>query len=762
MTEGFNDKVLTVVGAYESHKGTDEQYATVSVQELMTMERTSVPKDQAQWVLCSTYNEPDGRSHKAQEQRGRFVMVAVDLDTGNIRGRELVEAVESFTGPVQMRVYSSSSATAESRKWRVLIPTLDAMRYDEWVALTVALNKHIEARLGVRPDRALERAGQPIYLPNTAPRTDGIEPLIADNKMDGSRLNWRECPGSELVLQVMAEEEQRAKEHEQRATEARRKMAQMRARPDTDKSVIQQFNEAHDVENMLAACGYKSGPRGGWKSPRQTTDSYATKVFNEPAGSYWISLSGSDLDAGIGSQTHDGRTCFGDAFDLYCFHMHGNDRSAAIKAAASDLGIKPAPSQTDTLADMGRRLNTAKALQTLSGGALAKPTPQPPAPSVQPVADDDEVEFPDDGTGPAQPLTEFDEGYQAQVQSSDDDGVEVQLLNFVQASNLPDWEPPHELIEGMLIERTMSVVYGDSNTGKSFLVLDMAAHVSLGLPWFGRQVKRGAVLYLAAESPKSIQNRSRALADKLGTPLDNLFITDCPVDIFDENGDTKAIVDTTKAIERSFGVSIVLIVVDTLARAMGGGDENATKDMGVLVQHSDMIKDRTDAHIMFIHHTGKDQSRGARGSSALRAATDTEIEVSDPANGGPKEFKVTKQRDLDGKGEVYGFTLTKVNLGLSNFGALLTTCYVQEAQPAKADPTSRLKDGELEILDLIRESPTGGLRYQQILEADLSASKPTVKRYISSLRKGGFIYQQSGQYRLGDGKVQHQAKAVEF
>ena len=67
----------------------------------------------------------------------------------------------------------------------------------------------------------------------------------------------------------------------------------------------------------------------------------------------------------------------------------------------------------------------------------------------------------------------------------------MQLLNFVQASNLPDWEPPAELVEGMLIERTMSVVYGDSNTGKSFLVLDMAAHISIGMPWFGRQVKRG-------------------------------------------------------------------------------------------------------------------------------------------------------------------------------------------------------------------------------------------------------------------------------
>ena len=117
MSDAFNDAVLTVQGAYETHKGTDEQYQTISVQELMTIERTAVPKDQARWVLCSTYNEPDGRSHKAQEERGRFVMVAIDLDTGNVQGKALVAAVQKFTGQVQMRVYSSSSATKAARKW---------------------------------------------------------------------------------------------------------------------------------------------------------------------------------------------------------------------------------------------------------------------------------------------------------------------------------------------------------------------------------------------------------------------------------------------------------------------------------------------------------------------------------------------------------------------------------------------------------------------------------------------------------------------
>lgn len=739
MTEGFNDKVLTVVGAYETHKGTDEQYETISVQSLMTIERTAVPKDQARWVLCSTYNEPDGRKHKSQEERGQFVMVAIDLDTGNVQGKKLVEAVQGFTGTVQMRVYASSSATKANRKWRVLIPTLTAMRHDEWLAVTVALNQHIERELGARPDRALERAGQPIYLPNTAPRTDGVEPLTSDTLIGGGIFDWRDSPGNDQVLMVMAEEEERQREHQQRSAEARRKMAQVRARPDSEKSVIEQFNAANDVEQVLAACGYKPGPRGGWRSPRQSTGSFATKVFDEPAGQYWVSLSLSDLEAGVGSQTSDGRTCFGDAFDLYAFHMHANDRNAAIKAAADQLGIQKAPSLADQLSSMVQRNSTAKALQTLAQHVSA------------------EVEFPDEPTPQAQEqaaqvIQKAATSATAAATPTADDGTELPLLSFVRASQMPTWEPPQELVEGMLIENRMSVVYGDSNTGKSFLALDMAAHMTLGIKWFGRQVRQGAVLYLAAEAPKSIMDRARALEEKLGQKLDNLFITDCPIDIWDANGSTTAVIHTADMIERTYGVKIRLIIVDTLARAMGGGDENATKDMGVLVKHSDLIRASTMAHVMFIHHTGKDTAKGARGSSALRAATDTEIEVSDPGNQKPKEFKVTKQRDLQGKGEVYGFILVTVNLGIGVFDNLMTTCYVQEAQPEAPDPMAGLKDGELEILDVIRAQPHGGMRYGDLVNAIEGVAKVTVKRYIRSLRTKGLIYEQSGQYRLGSGQ----------
>jgi len=729
--------VLTAVGAYETHKGTDQPYDTIAVQELMTIERTHVPKDKARWVLCSTYNGPDGRSHKMQEAKGEFVMLAVDIDQGNILGRDVAKAVAGFVGKSQFLVYTSSSATQIERKWRVLIPLATPEKFDTWLAVMAALNNHLTDALGVEPDRALERAGQPIYLPNSAPRMDGAKPYEASDLKAGALFDWRSAESADAVLAVMQRQEDERLERERLQHEARQRMAQA-VSSGGESSVIDQFNQANDLANVLAACGYKQ--KGDhWRSPMQSTDSYATSMFNEPTGQYWVSQSMSDLAAGVGSQARNGTSCFGDAFDLWCFFNFGNDRTEAIKAAAEQLGIKPVPSPADQLASMVRRQNTAKALTTLAGAPLAQ--------ARQP-----EPEQPKDA--PAAPWTDFDVPA-VEPKADGEQDEQPPLLSFVQASNLPNWEPPNELVEGILQEGVMTVIYGDSNTGKSFLALDMAAHISVGSPWFGREVKQGAVLYLAAESPKSIQNRARALAQKMDTKLDNLFITDCPVNVYDENGDTTAIINTIKAIQDGFGVRIRLVIVDTLARAMGSGDENSSKDMGMLVKHADMVRHQVDTHIMFIHHTGKDAARGARGSSALRAATDTEIEVSDPGNGAPKEFKITKQRDLEGKGEVYAFTLTKVNLGMSNFNKLLSTCYIEQAQPDPAAQEDKLTPIQKVILDAIRATPVGGLRYTEVAsklkEWRPSTADSTVSNNIKKLEKEGFLYFQSGQYRVGNG-----------
>ena len=108
---------------------------------------------------------------------------------------------------------------------------------------------------------------------------------------------------------------------------------------------------------------------------------------------------------------------------------------------------------------------------------------------------------------------------------------------------------------------------------------------------------------------------------------------------------------------------------------MAGGNENSPDDMGRFVRHCDRLRIETRAHILVIHHAGKDDSRGARGHSLLKAAADTEIEIVKTEATGVATATVAKQRDHIG-GQVFGFRLQPVEIARDKEGAPVTSCVV--------------------------------------------------------------------------------------
>src|SRR6185437_13276494 len=72
------------------------------------------------------------------------------------------------------------------------------------------------------------------------------------------------------------------------------------------------------------------------------------------------------------------------------------------------------------------------------------------------------------------------------------------------------------LVKGVLDRGTLALVYGEPSCGKTFLTLDMVLHIAMGRAWFGHRVRKGRVVYVAAEAGKSIQNRVAAFASKHG------------------------------------------------------------------------------------------------------------------------------------------------------------------------------------------------------------------------------------------------------
>jgi len=244
------------------------------------------------------------------------------------------------------------------------------------------------------------------------------------------------------------------------------------------------------------------------------------------------------------------------------------------------------------------------------------------------------------------------------------------------------------LVKGWLDRGAASVVYGESNVGKTFFALDIALHVAAGLPWHGNKValmlganRLGPVVYVAAEGGVGINNRIEAIRHDNPDLLKESNFTLLPTGL-DLCGATDGEALVTAIKEKMDHA--VLIVIDTLARTMGNGDENTARDMGAFVRNMDLLRERTGAHVMVIHHSGKDVSKGARGSGSLRAAVDTEIELRRSGNVIMAETR--KQRDFS-SGKVFAYSLRSVIIGHDEDGDLVTSAVVQDAVAVKKLPT---------------------------------------------------------------------------
>jgi len=229
------------------------------------------------------------------------------------------------------------------------------------------------------------------------------------------------------------------------------------------------------------------------------------------------------------------------------------------------------------------------------------------------------------------------------------------------------------LIKNWIGSKQMTVVYGQSNTGKSFFTLDMSYHIAAGRTWHGHNVKQGVVLYYAAEGGSGYLNRARAIQDHYNDENVPLAIRPCPVNLLDPGADLPKLLAQIDMVKDLYG-EIALIVVDTLSRALVGGNENGPEDMTAYIANSDALREHGQCSVLSVHHSGKATDL-ARGHSSLRAATDTEIEVAVDEVSGIRFAKTTKQREIEG-GREFAFELETVILGDDEDGDNVTSCYV--------------------------------------------------------------------------------------
>ncbi|ECO7484818.1 AAA family ATPase [Salmonella enterica] len=189
-------------------------------------------------------------------------------------------------------------------------------------------------------------------------------------------------------------------------------------------------------------------------------------------------------------------------------------------------------------------------------------------------------------------------------------------------------KPGKFVIEGM-VPHGVTMLYGASSSFKSYGVISMLCRVATKTHrWGGRNIKGGAVLYVAAEGGSSVMPRVGAWADKYndGKSLDLFYTLPLAVDLSVPANVTK-MVKEIKRIAHHTGEPVRVVAVDTLSQSMMQGEENSASDVAKFMAGATRVFTETGAAVIIVHHSGKDSSKGMRGSSAAFANADAVIRV---------------------------------------------------------------------------------------------------------------------------------------
>jgi len=238
-------------------------------------------------------------------------------------------------------------------------------------------------------------------------------------------------------------------------------------------------------------------------------------------------------------------------------------------------------------------------------------------------------------------------------------GATDKSLKLMSLADLDALQPPQWLIHTLVPERSLIVPYGPPKAGKTFVILSMGLHIAAGMTWFGYPVQQGAVVYIAGEGVGGLKTRIAAMRARYGIGMDVPFFVLGRAVNFRVAAEVAAL---EAAIRETIGnIPLRLLVVDTLARAMPGADENSAQEVGAVIAAADHLKDALNTAVALVHHEGKDGDRGARGTSALRGAWDAAYRI--VSSGNNVTLTVVDQKDAEG-GQKLTFLMEEVQVGI--------------------------------------------------------------------------------------------------
>ena len=262
----------------------------------------------------------------------------------------------------------------------------------------------------------------------------------------------------------------------------------------------------------------------------------------------------------------------------------------------------------------------------------------------------------------------------------------VAKFDFVAVADLTYCRPDY-IIDELFETETLGLIFGDPGCGKSFLAVDIALSVASGTQFHGRDVKKGSVFFIAGEGHNGLARRIAAWSKAKGVSLAGvpMFKSERAAQFLD-GASSRAVADAVSGLAKQHGEP-ALIIIDTLARNFGAGDENNTKDMSEFVVAIDDLKARfPGCAVLIVHHSGHAEKQRARGAMALKGALDTEYRVE--KNGHAMRLINTKMKDAEPPEDMF-FSFRQVDLDGIAKSAVLDATQASERQ-VKLTPTQKL------------------------------------------------------------------------
>lgn len=239
------------------------------------------------------------------------------------------------------------------------------------------------------------------------------------------------------------------------------------------------------------------------------------------------------------------------------------------------------------------------------------------------------------------------------------------------------------LIKGILARGESSAWIAPPGGMKSALLASASIHVAAGLDWFGyRNKEAAAVVYFALERSDLVRRRLHAHGQRMGLKGLPIAVVSSTIDLTKPDA-FKKVVATIREVDSCFGVSVGLVIIDTFAKLIsaGGGDENSAKDQGAVFANVQRVKNSSNEqfpnaypHVALIGHTGKDETRGMRGSNAALGDVDVMVTISGDTI---RTATVTKANDM-AEGPLFSFKSEVHEFGVDEDGDPVTVNIVSD------------------------------------------------------------------------------------